>query len=70
MTITIEYVAQLAALRKTTVPALLKELGLKPVSKEKENSTPKRVAGLHAGMVWMSEDFDAPLSDEFWLGVA
>lgn len=28
----------------------------------------KRVLGLHRGMGWMSEDFNAPLSDEFWLG--
>jgi prevent-host-death family protein len=33
-----------------------------------ENSMPKRVAGLHAGMAWMSDDFDDPLPDEFWLG--
>lgn len=26
----------------------------------------QRVAGLHAGMGWMSEDFDEPLADEFW----
>jgi prevent-host-death family protein len=25
----------------------------------------KRVAGLHAGAVWTSEDFDEPLPDEF-----
>lgn len=30
-------------------------------------STGKRVAGLHPGHE-MSDDFDAPLSDEFWLG--
>jgi len=30
---------------------------------------PKRVAGLNRGqVVWMSEDFDTPLSDEFWMG--
>ena len=29
-----------------------------------------RVAGLHAGMGWMSDDFDAPLPDEFWAGAA
>jgi len=28
----------------------------------------KRVAGLGEGTVWMSEDFDDPLPDEFWLG--
>jgi len=27
-----------------------------------------RVAGLHAGLGWISDDFDAPLADEFWLG--
>lgn len=25
-----------------------------------------RVAGLHAGMGWVSDDFDDPLPDEFW----
>lgn len=28
----------------------------------------KRVAGLSQGMAWISEDFDDPLPDEFWLG--
>jgi antitoxin (DNA-binding transcriptional repressor) of toxin-antitoxin stability system len=28
----------------------------------------KRIAGLNRGQIWMSEDFDAPLPDEFWLG--
>ncbi len=28
-----------------------------------------RVAGLHVGTTtWVSDDFDAPLPDEFWLG--
>lgn len=27
-----------------------------------------RVAGLHPGVIWLSDDFDEPLSDEFWLG--
>ena len=30
----------------------------------------KRVAGLHAGVIWASEDFDEPLPDEFWMGNA
>jgi antitoxin (DNA-binding transcriptional repressor) of toxin-antitoxin stability system len=30
----------------------------------------KRVAGLHAGMAWVSDDFDAPLPDDLWLGAA
>lgn len=28
----------------------------------------KRQAGLGGGKFWMSEDFDEPLPDEFWLG--
>ena len=28
----------------------------------------KRIAGLHAGMVKLSSDFDEPLPDEFWTG--
>jgi phosphoglycerate-specific signal transduction histidine kinase len=27
----------------------------------------KRFAGLHEGMGWMSEDFNEPLPDEFWV---
>ncbi len=29
-----------------------------------------RVAGLHAGAIWTSPDFDEPLPDEFWAGDA
>jgi hypothetical protein len=32
------------------------------------DSIPQRIPGLHTGTVWMSDDFDAPLPDEFWLG--
>jgi antitoxin (DNA-binding transcriptional repressor) of toxin-antitoxin stability system len=32
-------------------------------------STP-RVAGLHSGAIWTSEDFDEPLPEEFWTGKA
>lgn len=28
----------------------------------------ERVPGLHAGTTWVSDDFDEPLPDEFWLG--
>jgi antitoxin (DNA-binding transcriptional repressor) of toxin-antitoxin stability system len=27
-----------------------------------------RVAGLHSGAIWTSEDFDDPLPEEFWTG--
>lgn len=30
--------------------------------------TTARVAGLHPGAVWTSEDFDEPLTDDFWIG--
>jgi antitoxin (DNA-binding transcriptional repressor) of toxin-antitoxin stability system len=33
-------------------------------------SARKRVAGLHRGMAWTSDDFDEPLPDEFWIGDA
>ena len=34
-----------------------------------EEPLPPRVAGLNEGSVtWISDDFDDPLPDEFWLG--
>jgi len=30
--------------------------------------TPPRVAGLHRGAAWTSDDFDEPLPEEFWTG--
>ncbi len=32
------------------------------------SSATPRVAGLHQDAIWMSDDFDEPLPDEFWLG--
>ena len=29
-----------------------------------------RMAGLHSGAIWTSEDFDEPLPEEFWTGEA
>jgi hypothetical protein len=28
----------------------------------------KRVPDLHQGKIWMSDDFNQPLDDSFWLG--
>jgi prevent-host-death family protein len=28
----------------------------------------ERVLDMHPGTIWMSDDFDDPLPDEFWLG--
>lgn len=35
-----------------------------------QNVNKPRILGLHAhlGPAWMSDDFDEPLPDEFWLG--
>jgi len=30
----------------------------------------QRVAGLHPGAIWTSDDFDEPLPEEFWAGKA
>lgn len=38
-------------------------------SPEIARSTPQqRVFGQYRGQIWMSEDFNEPLPDEFWLG--
>jgi hypothetical protein len=40
-------------------------------SKSIQSSKPTdfhRVAGLHEGQIWISDDFNDPLPDEFWLG--
>jgi hypothetical protein len=33
-----------------------------------QKSVATRTPGLHQGQIWMSEDFNEPLPDEFWLG--
>ncbi len=33
-----------------------------------QSSLKPRVLGLNRGEIWMADDFDAPLPDEFWLG--
>ncbi len=44
--------------------------GDKPLAKltPLDDVAQKRVAGLDDGAVWMSDDFDEPLPDEFWTG--
>ncbi len=32
--------------------------------------TTPRIAGLHTGAIWTSDDFDEPLPEEFWIGEA
>lgn len=35
---------------------------------KKEEISNKRILGLHRGLMEMSDDFDDPLPDSFWLG--
>ena len=38
------------------------------VPMEPQEPSKPRIAGLHEGQGWTSEDFDAPLPDDFWAG--
>ena len=64
-----------------TYEQILDEIRQLPVSQRKQlmrdmvdlmveqPSQPKqRIAGLHAGQGWVSDDFDNELPDSFWLG--
>ena len=35
-----------------------------------QTASQARVAGLHEGKIWISDDFDEPLPNSFWLGTA
>lgn len=51
------------------IQALSRALQQQYVKKEPDATVPQpRILGLHAGKLWMSDDFDAELPDEFWLG--
>ncbi len=39
-----------------------------PANGDQTPAPKPRIAGLHRGMIQMSDDFDEPLPDEFWLG--
>jgi hypothetical protein len=47
---------------------LLARLTAQVREREMQPLPQQRVPGLHRGMVWMSNDFNDPLPDEFWLG--
>lgn len=52
-------------------PDLEQQIREEATKKEYEMASPlpKRIAGLNRGQVlWISDDFDAPLPDNFWLG--
>jgi hypothetical protein len=63
--------------------ASVEKLGILPVEQQHEavdfidflyqkyvqsGSKRQRVLNLNKGEIWMSDDFNAPLPDEFWLG--
>jgi len=39
-----------------------------PLSQASAHNTQARVFGEYKGQIWMSDDFDAPLPEDFWLG--
>jgi antitoxin (DNA-binding transcriptional repressor) of toxin-antitoxin stability system len=39
-----------------------------PLFQAGAHNTQARIFGEYKGQIWMSDDFDAPLSEEFWLG--
>jgi hypothetical protein len=49
--------------RRELMHALVDALAEAPTTEQME-----RIPGLHAGTTWVSDDFDDPLPDEFWLG--
>jgi len=42
--------------------------GLQQDYEQHSLSSQPRILGLHAGQIWMSDDFNDELSDKFWLG--
>ena len=53
--------------RKTMIHELVESLN---PEEEVTSDTKKRIAGLHAGQGWVSDDFNDELPDSFWLGQA
>jgi predicted DNA-binding antitoxin AbrB/MazE fold protein len=56
---------------KPLEPVALEEgvKGVAVVQVEAEATAPqKRVLGLRPGSIWISDDFDDPLPDSFWMG--
>ncbi len=43
--------------------------GNTPVARLVPIAAVPRVAGLHRGAIWASDDFDEPLPEEFWVGM-
>lgn len=52
------------------VVTVIEEPDQKDVVSSLPSSRSNRVPGLHKGVYFMADDFDAPLPDSFWLGEA
>ena len=66
-----EKLRQAALQRGTDTERLLHEVvdsALAQLEQPASAQPTRRIAGLHAGQTWVSDDFDAPLPDSFWLG--
>lgn len=46
------------------IDSIVKESSL--TSEKSQSSPKKRVLGLHQGKIWISDDFNDPLPDDFW----
>lgn len=67
-----QHLAHLLDLAKEGNEVLISE-GNRPVARltaiTPDLSTHKpRIAGLHAGSIWVSDDFDQELPEDFWIG--
>ncbi len=51
-----------------SVLAFIHALNVSSTSENHPSELPPRILGLNRGAMKMSDDFDEPLSDEFWLG--
>lgn len=61
--------AELVTLVRAGVEVMLTE-GNTPVARLVPISpAAPRIAGLHHGSIWTSDDFDEPLPEEFWVGM-
>lgn len=55
---------KLHLIQKVISSLLPSKTDLEPIQSQQS----PRIAGLHLGNAWISDDFNEPLSDEFWLG--
>lgn len=63
------YLKNLLSVVSTGTEVILTE-GNTPVARllSIESTSTPRIAGLHQGTIWISEDFDAPMPETFWVG--